>query len=271
MTKKIFLLCAALAASNPGAAAVEITAVPSAMNQGGMIMPVVYITDADNLDNPTTGALRVSFAPTTVPLLADLQTYSAGNWFASGAPWRPDLGSPEGVGGTPADSAGNGDLFSSRYGFTFSKVVLGVTNASIPAGKSLGLRLMSMSSPLMESYNYVNTGGVTLWDRVFPATNAQVLWNGMMWHNYFTLPSDAATGTYTAQFEVFIADQAFNTNAGTGRADYTAPALTAPQNPGFTTATINYTWTVVPEPSIAGLLALGLVAATALAAAKRRR
>lgn len=231
-------------------------------------MPVVYINDADNLTNPNYGTLRVSMPTNTVPLLADLQTYSAGSWFTTNAPWRSDLGSPEGVGGTPAANAGNGDLFSSRYGFTFTNVVFGVTNASVPAGKSLGLRLKSMSSPLMESFNYWNSNSVTLWDPVFQATNSQVLWNGMMWHNYFTLPSDAAPGQYTAQFEVFIADQAFDTNAGTGRADYTAAALSAPLDANFTTATIDYQWTVVPEPSTTVLLALGL--AVAVSAVRRR-
>lgn len=261
------MLGAMVAVSRAG----EITSVPSANNQGGMIMPKVYIADADNLTNPAHGTIKVSFTDTNVPVLADLQTYSAGSWFAADAPWRSDLGSPEGVGGTPAANAGDGDLFSSRYGFTFSKVVLGVTNASVPVGKSLGLRLTAMSSPLMESYNYWNSNGVTLWDRVFPATNSQVLWDGMMWHNYFTLPSNAVAGEYTARFEVFIADQAFDTNAGTGRADYTEAALTAAQNPNFTTATIDYTWTVVPEPSTTALLACGLAATAAVFAAGRRR
>lgn len=251
------------------AAAAEISSVPSPMVQGGMIMPSIYITNADNLDNPTSGTLAVSFAPTNVPLLASLQTYSPGSWFATNAPWRSDLGSPEGVGGTPAANAGNGDLFSSRYGFNFTKVLFGVTNASVPAGQSLGLRLTSFS-PLLESYNYVNSGTNLVWDQIFPTTNSQVLWDGMMWHNFFTVPSNAPAGTYTAQFEVFIAEQAFDTNAGTGRADYTLAALSALQDPDFTPATINYTWTVVPEPSTTALAALGLAAA-ALFAWRRRR
>ncbi len=271
MTKKYFLICAALTASAPWGAAAEITAVPSAMNQGGMIMPVVYINDTDNLTNPAYGTIRVSFSPTNIPVLSDLQTYNSGSWFATNAPWRADLGSPAGVGGTPPENAGNGDLFSSRYGFNFAKVLFEVTNASVPVGKSLGLRLTSLSSPLMESYNYWNTNSVTLWDRVFPATNAQVLWDGMMWHNYFTLPSDAEAGTYTAQFEVFMANQAFDTNAGTGRADYTPAALTAPKDNNFVPATINYTWTVVPEPSTVALLVMGLAASAVLVATKRRR
>jgi hypothetical protein len=270
MKKYSILLCSILLAA-PLLRAGEITSVPSPMAQGGMIMPNIYITNADDLDNPTSGNIAVSFTPPgTPPSLSDLQTYTSGSWFATNAPWRLDLGSPAGVGGTPPENAGNGDLFSSRYGFNFTKVLFGVTNASVPAGKSLGLRLTSVSSPLMESYNY-RAGATPLWDQVFPATNSQVLWNGMMWHNFFTLPSDATPGTYTAQFEVFMADQAFDTNAGTGPADYTLAALTAPQDNNFTPATINYTWTVVPEPSTVALLAMGLAACAALAAKKRRR
>lgn len=265
------LLPAAWTAALAPATAGEITSVPNAMNQGGMIMPNVYINDADNLTNPTSGTIRISFTPPMIaPLLSDLQTYNPGSWFATNAPWRTDLGSPSGVGGTPPENAGHGDLFSSRYGFNFTKVLLGVTNASVPAGQSLGLRLTSLSSPLMESYNYRNTNSVALWDQVFPTTNSQVLWNGTMWHNYFTLPAAAAPGTYTAQFEVFMAEQAFDTNAGTGPADYTLAALNATQDPDFAPATINYTWTVVPEPSTAALVLLGL-AGSAVAVLARRR
>ena len=249
----------------------EISSIPSAMNQGGMIMPVVYIADADDLSNPTQGTIKVSFANTNFPLLADLQTYASGSWFAADAPWRPDLGSPEGVGGTPAASAGDGALFSSRYGFTFSEVVLGITNASVPAGQSLGLRLLSVSSPQMEVFNYWTSGNVALWDPVFTGDDAQVLWDGMMWHSYFTLPADAGPGIYTAQFEVFIADQAFDTNAGTGHADYTGAALAAAQNPNFETATINYQWTVVPEPSTAALLIAGFAVIAVVFISRRRR
>lgn len=235
-----------------------------------MIMPNVYINDTDDPDNPTFGTIRVSFTPPGIaPVLADLQSYSPGSWFASDAPWRLDLGSPEGAGGTPGANAGNGDLFSSRYGFNFTKVLFGVTNASVPVGQSLGLRLVSLSSPLLESYNY-RAGSSPLWDPIFPTTNSQVLWNGTMWHNYFTLPAAAPAGTYTAQFEVFMAEQAFDANAGTGPADYTFAALNATQDPDFIPATINYTWTVVPEPSTAALLFLGL-AGSAVAVFARRR
>jgi len=271
MTKIILLFYAIFSMAALQLRAAEIASVPSAMNQGGMIMPIVSIAGADNNDAPTYGTLQVLFAPTNTPVLAGLQTWSPGNWFASAAPWRADIGSPEGVGGTPAPNAGAGDIFSSRYGFTFAKVVLGVTNASVPAGHSLGLRLLSLSSPAMEVHNYWNSGGVTLWDQVFPAAGSQVLWDGMMWHSYFTLPALADPGTYTAQFEVFIAAQPFDTNAGTGRVDYTVAAMAAPQNTNFTSATINYTWTVVPEPSTTAFVIAGFAVITGIFILRSRR
>lgn len=267
--KPKFLLAFALASFYAAAASAgEITSVPSAMNQGGMIMPILSITGADNLTNPTTGTVSLTFGAHATPQLADLQRWSPGNWFAANAPWRADLGSAEGAGGTPAANAGAGDLFNSQYGFTFSTVVLGVTNAAVPAGKSLGIKLVSYSSSDMASFNYRNSSGVTLWDGVLSAPGDQVLWNGSMWHNYFTLPADAPAGSYTARFEVFVANQAFDTNAGTGAANYGPAALAAAADTNFAPATVDYAWTVVPEPPTSALAAAG---AMALAWGARRR
>jgi hypothetical protein len=227
-----------------------ITSIPSPDDQGGMIMPSVRIIDYDNADNPTLGSLEVSFSPSTTQVLAPLQTWSPGAWFAETAAWRLDLGSPEGVGGTPLANAGNGGLFNSQYGFTFSTTGGG---AFVPIGKSLGIQLASVSSPALRAFNYL--GSANRWDEVFPEVDSQVLWNGMMWHTVFVLPADAAAGTYTAEFEFFIANQSFTT--GTGPADYSASALSAMRDENFAPASVTYSWSVVPEPSSLALLALG--------------
>ena len=91
--------------SRQAASAGEISAIPSPMAQGGMIMPTFSIINADNFGNPTTGQLSVSFSP-SVPQMQSLEQWSPGSWFATGATWRADLGSPAGVGGTPAANAG---------------------------------------------------------------------------------------------------------------------------------------------------------------------
>lgn len=240
-----------------------ITAVPGPDDQGGMKMPMVTITGADNNMDPTTGTISISFNPGSTPVLSTLEEWSPGSWFADTAGWRVDIGSPAGVGGTPPANAGNGDRFNNQYGFMFMAMPM-MGAANLPTGKSLGIKLTAASTSLLESYNYVNAQN--LWDQVFPTVGSQVLWNGSMWHNYFTLPSSAVAGTYSATFEIFIANTAFT--GTTGFAQYDASALIATKDNNFTSATVNYTWTVVPEPSTFALLGAGLLA---LAANRARR
>jgi hypothetical protein len=208
--------------------------------------------------NPTAGAIAIAFSPASTPALQSLETWSPGDWFADTASWRPNIGSPSGVGGTPPANAGNGDLFNNQYGFMF--MAMGsMMMANVPTGKSLGIRLTDISSASMKSFNYGNAAN--RWDQVFPNVGSQVLWNGSMWHNYFTVPPSASAGTYTAEFEVFIANTPFT--GSTGFAQYDAAAAAAVADGNFTPATVSYTWTVsaVPEPST-----IVLVAAAGLAA-----
>lgn len=220
------ILCAALAAQSSHAAI--LTKIPGPDDQGGMIMPMV------SLDGNT---LEVMFMPSATPILAGLNTWSPGNTFSPSSAWYGPL--------DPV--AGAGDLFNNQYGFTFM--------GDIPDGKALGLRLTSVSSPELQFFNYVNDQN--LFDEIFTEVDSQVLWDGRMWHNYVTAPDDLAPGTYTATFQVFIANATFT--EGTGPADYTSGALNATQDTNYNTATITYTWTVAPEPSSGLLMAGGLV------------
>lgn len=269
MTRTIsrFVCCwVPLVAATPVLWAAEISAVPGPDDQGGMLMPMVTITGADVPANPTSGTVAISFSPGSVPELRSLQDWSPGNWFAQSASWRPDIGSPQGAGGTPASNAGNGDLFNNQYGFMFMSNP-GMGMAAVPAGKSLGIRLTAFSSGSMQSFNYGNASN--RWDQVFPSVGTQVLWNGSMWHNYFTLPAATTSGTYTATFEVFVATTAFT--GTTGFAQYDAAAASAAADGNFAPATVNYTWTVapVPEPGTVALLAAaGIVGVVAV---RRRR
>lgn len=218
-------------------------------------MPMVSITGADNNNEPTTGNITISFNPISTPVLQSLQQWSPGSWFADTATWRADLGSPAGIGGTPEVNAGSGNLFNNQYGFMFmANPMMGT--AYVPTGKSLGIKLTAASTSLLESYNYVNAQN--RWDQVFPEINAQVLWNGSMWHNYFMLPSASIAGTYSATFEIYIANTAFT--GSTGYAQYDAAALSATKDTNFISAFVNYSWTVIPEPSSFGLLGAGLLA-----------
>lgn len=249
-------------ASSINASAALITSVPGPDDQGGMIMPMVTLTATSGTGSaPTAGALNISFSPTATPELRPLQDWSPGDWFADTAVWRSDLGSPAGVGGTPSLNAGAGDLFNNQYGFTFMGMG-SMMMANIPAGKSLAIRLVSVSSDSLESYNY--SASANRWDPVFADVGDQVLWNGSMWHNYFTLPAGSVVGTYTAEFEIFVANTPFT--GSTGFAQYDAAAMAALADPAFTPATVTYAWTVsaVPEPSafaaFTGAAALGAVA-----------
>lgn len=234
-------------------------------------MPMVTITGADNNTNPTSGTISVSFNPLTTPQMKSLEQWSPGSWFAETAAWRADLGSPAGVGGTPVANAGAGDLFNNQFGFMFMAMPM-MGTANIPSGKSLAIKLTSVSSPLLESYNYGNAAN--RWDQVFANVGDQVLWNGSMWHNYFTLPSIAAPGTYTATFEIFIANTPFT--GTTGFAQYDTAALSAQKDTNFTAASVTYNWVVpIPEPSTyalligAGMLGVALLQRSRREASKR--
>lgn len=222
-----------------------ITSAPGPDDQGGMIMPLVYITNADDPENPTRGTLAVGFDPHPSPVLEGLQYWWPGSWFVASAAWRADLGSPAGVGGTPSENAGRGDLFNSQYGFTFGAYPEEGW-AYVPVGKSLGIRLKSRSSYFLRAFNYDDFENI--WDEVTSPARPQVLWDGTMWHNYFTLPANAPPGIYTAEYEVFIANAEFQ--GGTGFVDYSPSALAAVADPNFTPVTVTYTW-VVPAPPVA--------------------
>jgi len=262
ISKFILVACAVLAIAG-FANAQLITSVPGPDDQGGMLMPMVTITNYDNINDPTRGNISIIFNNSHVPLLQGLQQWSPGSWFSQDAAWRQDLGSPAGTAGTPVENAGQGDLFNNQYGFMFMSMGTG----KIPIGKSLAIRLNDWSSPFLESYNY--SSGSNRWDRVFTEEGSQVLWNGSMWHNFFTLPSDAPAGTYSATFEIFIANTPFT--GSTGFAQYNSAALSAQADPNFNSASLTYTWTVIPEPSLMHLLGLSCVLAVFIRFQARQR
>jgi len=263
--KKLSILSAAsllLSFSHAG----QITAVPGPDDQGGMIMPMVTINATSGTAmNPTAGTVNVGFNPALVPVLRPLTDWSPGDWFAETAAWRADLSPVDGsVPGIPSANAGNGDLFNNQYGFMFMAMpMMGMAN--VPTGNSLAIQLTSISSPDLKSFNYGNADN--RWDQVFDGVDSQVLWNGTMWHNYFTMPADTAPGTYTAEFEIFIASTPFT--GGTGFAQYDSAALSALKNENFTPAFVTYEFTVIPEPGTIGLVLVALVSALAFRRKKR--
>lgn len=229
--KKTFIILSLLffAFSLRGSADI-LTAIPSADDQGGMIMPMIGISG---------NSLTLMFMPPMeAPTLGDLEFWSPGDEFDPSAAWYSLL--------NPA-SSGQGALFNSQYGFMW--------NGIMPGGKALGIRLLSWSSSGMQSWNYVNSQN--RFDEVFTNAGDQALWNGNMWHSYFTLPNDAAPGVYTASFEIFVADATFT--GGTGWVDYTPGARSAMQDMGYTTVVVDFSWNVVPEPSTCLLMICAVV------------
>lgn len=237
-------------------------------------MPMVRIAAAIPGEgaNPSAGTIHAMLMTHTPPVLRSLNDW--GNliggvfddgWFDVSAAWRADLSPVDGsVAGMPSANAGSGDLFNNQYGFMFTANGTD-THAFIPTGKSLAIKMLSISSLDMEAFNYGNA--TNRWDEVWTAgVGSQVLWNGSMWHNYFTLPASAAPGTYTASFEIFMANTPFT--GSTGFAQYDTAALTAAKDTNFNSATVNYTFTVIPEPTTLSLAALGL---TGLAFVARRK
>lgn len=265
-----FFIVAALAAPFAQcmvASAMEISAVPGPDDQGGMKMPLVTIqASAGTGENPTAGAIAIGFTPGSTPVLQSLEAWSPGDWFADTANWRPDIGSPAGVGGTPLANAGNGDLFNNQYGFMFMSMGMPMM-ANVPTGKSLGIKLTGISSASLTSFNYGNAAN--RWDEVFPSVGSQVLWNGTMWHNYFTLPASASAGTYTAEFQIFIANTEFT--GTTGFAQYDAAAAAALADPLFTPASVTYTWTVAPVPEPSTIVIVSAASLAVIPVLRRRR
>lgn len=243
-------------AISAGANAALITAVPGPDDQGGMVMPMVTIqATAGPATDPTAGVVNVSLPSGGPVVLRPLTEWSPGDWFAETAAWRSDLSPTAGsVAGMPLANAGDGALFNNQYGFMFMAMGMPMM-ANIPTGNSLAIRLDSISSPNLLAFNYGNSAN--RWDQVFSSVGSQVLWNGSMWHNYFTLPDTTPAGLYTAEFEVFVASTEFT--GTTGFAQYDAAALAALKNTNFTSGFVTYTFEVIPEPGTVALVAVGLM------------
>lgn len=223
-TLAIFVACFAA----PSSRAVVLDAIPGLNEQGPMIMPMISLSGT---------TLSVMFMQSSVPELGSVDHWVPGGTFEPTAAWYSQL---DPVGGA-------GKLFNNQYGFMFMME----GDELFPVGKTIGIRLTAVSSEFLQAWNY----GISAnrFDEIFQEVGDQVLWNGDMWHNYFTMPADAVPGTYTASFEVFITDTPFTT--GTGVADYSQSAQSAVASSGYNTVSFTYSWEVIPEPSTYLLLA----------------
>ena len=208
----------------------------------GMIMPEISITG--HTFSVYSGSVPGGYDGLVPPLpqLKSLNTWSPGNTFQPTADYYSLL-DPVG---------GNGGLFNCQYGFTSG-------GGTIPSGESVGIRLVSRSSDLIQEWNYWGDVGAGFHlDPILSNVGSQVLWQGTMWHTYFTLPSSAAPGIYSETFEFFVAKTPYT--AGTGYGDYSPTALAAAQDTNYIPVDLTLYWQVaVPEPSTWVFIGFGML------------
>ncbi len=206
---------------------------------GGMLMPYVTYDSATktlSITPPSSSDLS-SMTPNGTPVLATLDQWVPGATFANTSAAYYSLLDPVG---------GQGLAFSNQYGFT---AVSDLASTLDSAGLSLGIQLVSSSAGL----TFYNSSG-SVFDQVFNGSDDSVLWGGGMWHFYAaTAETDIAT-TYSATFEIFVA----NTTIGTkiGQVD---ESTVAGEATGYTSTTITLNWTTVPEPSTYTLFGIGAI------------
>jgi hypothetical protein len=172
------ILSATLAAFAP--AIVSATVLTTVPMQGGMVMPVLSYSQADD-------ALSVVVDP-TVPQLTPLLVSNPLDSFDPADPWYDCL-----------DPSRQGLSFSRRYGF-----VMDTMTDPLPENRAIWIRKLS-GSPELGAYRYRSTEP-KLWEPIFGTggvTNA-LYWNGNMFHPGFTAPP--GTNTYTATFEAYLLD-----------------------------------------------------------------
>lgn len=218
--------------------AMVLTTLPGPDDQGGMIMPMVYF-DGQKFSVSGLTDTNGNVIGSTIAQLAPLTYWSPGNTLSTTSPW---YGLLDPVGG-------QGLAFGNRYGY-----MMDPSSEFLPTGNSIGIRLVSSTSGI-SFYNYRSgLSGTALFDQVFLFNPAQghdyVLWNGSMWHFYAAVDSP---GTYSATFEIFMANTTFH--SGTGFVDYSTVAL---EDTNYESALLNLTWVVVPEPGTLVLASVGL-------------
>ncbi len=238
MSKNRFFMAVLMAAGAvPGVRGATITNPPSPMAQGGMVHINVTFTT-----NNAANAFDIH-VDSGSPVLKPLTDWSPGNNFVTNVPWFDEL-----------DPAQDGLAFNSQFGF-----LLDVAGSdTLPSGQSFGIRLLT-NTPGLEAWFLRTTPGSELFDPVFTPAHEYVLWNGTMWHTFFTADS---AGAFSAQFEIFVA-----TNAGIGAVDYTT---VSGEDAFYSTGTVTLNWTAIPEPSTLLLAGGGLLAWMAAWLRRRR-
>lgn len=224
---KLFVSTALLASAHVNAA--TLTAIPSPMQQGGMIHADVVFLDQ------STDTFEVTLHHGS-PEMKPLSIWSPGNDFDPSDPWYSEL-----------DPSQHAKPFNSQYGLLIDTTF----SDPLPVGKSLGIRVLSMDAGLT-GYFYRGTDGSEEFSALLGEAGDAVLWSGAMWHPVFVAD---APGIYMTTLEFFVADETLS--------GFVEPT-TALNDPGYSTGTVTLMLTAVPEPHtyalLAGAVCLGWVA-----------
>lgn len=208
---------------------------------GGMLMPMAGMSGTTISVPPVSAGELSAYTPSGTPVLATQDQWVPGSTYdssLSSTGWYNLL--------SPTSAGGQGLAFSNQYGFTAQS---GLSTTLDNLGLSLGIRLVSSSAGLT-FYNTPST-----FHQVFAGGDDYVLWSGVgMWHLYAAVAPTEVPTTFTADFEIFVADTRIGTTSG--GVDETT---TANHQSGYTPGTITLTWTTVPEPSTYGLLGTAAV------------
>ncbi|MGE9295439.1 MAG: hypothetical protein ACQKBV_04040 [Puniceicoccales bacterium] len=232
--KHTYFLCSLALLGSAQVSAAILEAIPTPVQQGGMIHTMVTFTDQP------TGTFSIMQEP-GIPVMQPLTAWSPGDTFDPADPWYTTL------------DPSQGDLpFNSQYGL----MVNGGASDPLPGGKSLGIRVTDIDAGL-EGYFY-STAGAGTFDLVLGDVGDAVQWSGNMWHPVFVADGP---GSYDVTLQFFIIDAPFS--------GFVSPT-SALADPNFAMGEVTLTLTAVPEPSTYAL-AVGFVCLGAVMLIRRKR
>lgn len=215
-----FIISFLLAGASCSMAAV-LTALPTPMEQGGMIhINVAY--------NEITEVLT-AVPEAGTPILQPLTRWNPGDDFAPTSPWYTTL-----------DPSQSGDLFNSQFGLVL------FDSDPLPAGSHIEVRMVAATSGL-KVYRWRNTSP-QLFDGIMGTGGSTAAWNWAdvshgMFHPMFVLPS-GSSGPASVSLELALVDSLGDALPGISPVS-TSLSFTAVPEPSM-----------VPLSMVAGLLVL---------------
>ncbi len=239
---KHFLLMLVFALGLLPARASTLQWVPDPDSLGGMVMPVVTVTNTST----NTGAISVALTQNNLPMAPLREWYLPVAGGGKGYPYANDSFDPSSPWYSALDPSQQNLAFSTQFGFDMD-----MTEASdpLPSGVVLAIRMVSATPGLT---GYVDEWSPDLFQPVFQNPGDTVIWGTLsMWHPVFT---SSTLGAVSATFEIFAASLTDTTSSviTSHVVDWTNDVTAVS---GYDSAFVTLNWNVVPEPSSAILLA----------------